>query len=78
MAEMFTMQRYLQLPLLEQMGLAHFDAWAQAFGETVTALELAPEGKGYRPKTRFARLARISAMRSAMLVASRLKQSRVR
>jgi N12 class adenine-specific DNA methylase len=54
MAETFTMQRYLQLPTLEQYGLAHFDAWAQSFGETVTSLELSPEGTGYRPRTRFA------------------------
>lgn len=55
MVELYTMQRYLQQPLLRQMGLQHFDAWASTFGETVTALELAPEGTGYRQKTRFSR-----------------------
>ena len=55
MVEMFTMQRYLQHKTLEWYGLSHFDAWAANFGETVTAIELAPEGTGYRTKTRFAR-----------------------
>ena len=55
MVELYTMQRYLQQPLLRRMGLQHFDAWASTFGETVTALELAPEGTGYRQKTRFSR-----------------------
>ena len=50
-----TMMRYLQHDLLEQKGLAHFDCWAAAFGETVTAMELSPEGTGYRMKTRFAK-----------------------
>lgn len=49
------MQRYLQYHLLEQRNLQHFDAWASTFGETVTAIELAPEGTGYRTKTRFAK-----------------------
>ncbi len=55
MVEMFTMQKYLQYGLLEQKELFHFDAWASTFGETVTAMELAPEGTGYRAKTRFSR-----------------------
>lgn len=55
MAELFTMQRYLQRETLEQHGLSSFDAWASTFGETVTAVELAPEGTGYRPKTRFSK-----------------------
>lgn len=55
MVEMYTMQRYLQYHLLEQRNLQHFDAWASTFGETVTAIELAPEGTGYRTKTRFAK-----------------------
>ncbi|MEB3103036.1 helicase-related protein [Ferviditalea candida] len=50
-----TMQRYLQYKRLKRQGLQHFDAWASTFGETVTAIELAPEGTGYRAKTRFAR-----------------------
>lgn len=55
MTELYTMQRYLQHDKLQEMGLQHFDAWASTFGETVTALELAPEGTGFRAKTRFAR-----------------------
>jgi N12 class adenine-specific DNA methylase len=54
MAEMFTMQRYLQRRVLEAHGLAHFDAWVAQFGEPVTALELAPDGSGYRINTRLA------------------------
>ncbi|HPO77403.1 MAG TPA: helicase, partial [Thermoclostridium caenicola] len=53
--EMYTMQRYLQYETLRKNGLQHFDCWASTFGETVTAIELAPEGTGYRAKTRFAR-----------------------
>ncbi|MCI8710568.1 MAG: helicase [Dorea sp.] len=55
MTELYTMQRYLQYPALEGRNLQHFDAWASTFGETVTAIELAPEGSGYRLKTRFAK-----------------------
>ena len=55
MVEMYTIQRYLQYETLHKQGLHHFDAWASTFGETVTAIELAPEGTGYRAKTRFAR-----------------------
>lgn len=55
MTEMYTMQRYLQYGLLKQNDLTHFDAWASTFGETITSIELAPEGTGYRAKTRFAR-----------------------
>ena len=55
MTEMYTMQRYLQYDALREKGLQHFDAWASTFGETITAIELAPEGTGYRAKTRFAR-----------------------
>ena len=55
MVEMYTMQKYLQYRALEEKGLLHFDAWASTFGETVTAIELAPEGSGYRAKTRFAK-----------------------
>ena len=53
--ELYTMQRYLQYETLRKNGLQHFDCWASTFGETVTAIELAPEGTGYRAKTRFAR-----------------------
>ena len=55
MTELYTMQRYLQYGTLEKIGLIHFDAWASTFGETVTAIELAPEGTGYRARTRFAK-----------------------
>lgn len=55
MLELYTMQRYLQYGELERLGFSHFDCWASTFGETVTALELAPEGTGYRQKTRFSR-----------------------
>ena len=55
MVEMYTMQKYLQYQALEEHGLLNFDAWASTFGETVTAIELAPEGTGYRAKTRFSR-----------------------
>ena len=55
MVEMYTMQKYLQHGLLQEKELLHFDAWASTFGETVTAIELAPEGTGYRAKTRFAK-----------------------
>ena len=55
MTEMYTMQRYLQYDALREKGLQHFDAWTSTFGETITAIELAPEGTGYRAKTRFAR-----------------------
>ena len=55
MTELYTMMRYLQHDTLRQHGLAHFDAWASTFGETATAIELAPEGTGYRARTRFAK-----------------------
>ena len=55
MVEVYTMQRYLQHDALERLGLNHFDAWAANFGETVTAMELAPEGTGYRVRTRFSK-----------------------
>ena len=53
MAELYTMQRYLQGNLLKKLGLSHFDAWASQFGETVTSMELKPEGQGFQQKTRF-------------------------
>lgn len=55
MVEMYTMQKYLQYGALRRNDLLHFDAWASTFGETVTAIELSPEGTGYRAKTRFAK-----------------------
>ncbi len=59
MAEMFTMQRYLQMDVLRRQRLQHFDSWAATFGETVTAMELAPDGSGYRLNTRFARFVNV-------------------
>ena len=55
MVELYTIQRYLQMGALQEQGFQHFDAWAANYGETVTAIELAPEGTGYRAKTRFAK-----------------------
>lgn len=55
MVEMYTIQRYLQYETLKRQNMTHFDCWASTFGETVTALELAPEGTGYRARTRFAK-----------------------
>ena len=55
MTELYTMQRYLQYSTLQQNGLSHFDCWASTFGETMTAIELAPEGTGYRARTRFSK-----------------------
>ena len=55
MTELYTMMRYLQADKLKEMGMHNFDAWAANFGEAVTAIELAPEGTGYRAKTRFSK-----------------------
>ena len=59
MAEMFTMQRYLQMTALQKLRVHHFDSWAATFGEPVTAMELAPDGAGYRLNTRFARFVNV-------------------
>ena len=64
MTELYTMQRYLQYGKLQQMGLGHFDSWASTFGEVVTSIELAPEGTGYRSKSRFARFYNIPELMS--------------
>src|SRR6266567_825156 len=64
MAEMFTLQRYLAPELLEKAGVAHFDAWAANFGEAVTALELSPDGGGYRMHTRFAKFVNLPELLS--------------
>jgi hypothetical protein len=64
MTELYTMQRYLQYGKLQQMGLGHFDSWASTFGEVVTSIELAPEGTGYRAKSRFARFYNIPELMS--------------
>lgn len=55
MAELYTVQRYLQMDKLKEMGLEHFDAWASVFGETINSFEVAPDGSGFRTKTRFAK-----------------------
>lgn len=65
MTELHTLMRYLQSDMLRTMGLQHFDSWAAQFGETVTAIELAPEGTGYRAKTRFARFFNLPELMSA-------------
>ena len=65
MVELYTIQRYLQYRLLQEMGLVHFDDWASSFGETVTAIELSPEGKGYRAKTRFAKFYNLPELMAA-------------
>lgn len=64
MTELFTLMRYLQSDTLHQMGLQHFDSWAAQFGETTTAIELAPEGTGYRAKTRFAKFVNLPELMS--------------
>ena len=64
MVELYTIQRYLQYSTLEEMGLLNFDDWAANYGETVTAIELSPEGSGYRSKTRFAKFYNLPEMMS--------------
>src|SRR6202040_394871 len=64
MAEMYTLMRYLAPDILEAAGVAHFDAWASNFGEAVTALELAPDGSGYRMHTRFAKFVNLPELLS--------------
>src|SRR5256885_1070486 len=64
MAEMYTLMRYLAPELLEKAGVAHFDAWAANFGEPVTALELSPDGSGYRMHTRFAKFVNLPELLS--------------
>ena len=65
MVELYTIQRYLQYRLLQEMGLIHFDDWASNFGETVTAIELSPEGTGYRAKTRVAKFYNLPELMAA-------------
>lgn len=65
MVELYTIQRYLQYRMLQEMGLVHFDDWAGNFGETVTAIELSPEGTGYRAKTRFAKFYNLPELMAA-------------
>ncbi len=73
MVELYTIQRYLQYDTLVQHNLQHFDAWASTFGETVTAVELTPEGTGYRAKTRFARFYNLPELMSMFKEAADIK-----
>ena len=73
MTELYTMQRYLQHDLLGKKELTHFDNWASTFGETVTAIELAPEGTGYRARTRFARFFNLPELMSMFKEAADIK-----
>ena len=73
MTELFTMMRYLQHDFLQQKGLAHFDCWASTFGETTTAIELAPEGTGYRARTRFAKFYNLPELMSMFKIAADIK-----
>lgn len=65
MVELYTIQRYLQYSTLQEMGLGHFDDWAANYGETITAIELSPEGSGYRAKTRFAKFYNLPELMSS-------------
>ena len=75
MTELFTIQRYLQMEELQKTGLTQFDAWAATFGETVTAIELAPEGTGYRTKTRFSRFFNVPELMSMFKEVADIKTS---
>ena len=75
MTEMYTLMRYLQYNTLQQKGLTHFDAWASTFGETTTAIELAPEGTGYRARTRFARFFNVPELMAMFKEAADIKTS---
>lgn len=70
-----TLMRYLQYNTLQQKGLSHFDAWASTFGETVTAIELAPEGTGYRARTRFAKFFNLPELMSMFKEVADIKTS---
>ena len=70
MVELYTIQRYLQYHTLEEMDMLHFDDWAAAFGETITAIELSPEGSGYRAKTRFAKFYNLPELMSTFKMAA--------
>ena len=75
MTEMYTLMRYLQYNTLKQKGLTHFDAWASTFGETTTAIELAPEGTGYRARTRFAKFFNLPELMAMFKEAADIKTS---
>ena len=75
MTEMYTLMRYLQYSTLQQKQLTHFDAWASTFGETTTAIELAPEGTGYRARTRFAKFFNLPELMNMFKEAADIKTS---
>ena len=75
MTEMYTLMRYLQYNTLQQKGLTHFDAWASTFGETTIAIELAPEGTGYRARTRFAKFFNLPELMSMFKEVADIKTS---
>ena len=75
MTELFTMMRYLQHDTIRDKGLAHFDCWASTFGETTTAIELAPEGTGYRARTRFAKFFNLPELMTLFKEAADIKTS---
>ena len=75
MTELYTLMRYLQYDTLQRMDLGHFDSWASTFGETVTAVELAPEGTGYRAKTRFAKFFNLPELMSVFKEAADIQTS---
>ena len=75
MTELYTMMRYLQHDMLEERRLAHFDSWASVFGETTTAIELAPEGTGYRARTRFAKFHNVPELMTLWKEAADIKTS---
>ncbi len=75
MTELYTMMRYLQYSTLKQKGLTHFDAWASTFGETTTAIELAPEGTGYRARTRFAKFFNLPELMNLFKAVADIKTS---
>ena len=75
MTEMYTLMRYLQYSTLQQKQLPHFDAWASTFGETTTAIELAPEGTGYRARTRFAKFFNLPELMNMFKEAADIKTS---
>ena len=75
MSELYTVMRYLQYGTLQQKGLTHFDCWASTFGETTTAIELAPEGTGYRARTRFAKFFNLPELMAMFKEAADIKTS---
>ena len=75
MTELYTMMRYLQYDTLQRLGMTHFDCWASTFGETTTAMELAPEGTGYRARTRFAKFFNLPELMNLFREAADIKTS---